>query len=132
MVCKFCVFKKCISDDSFPHICIVLDMCIYMCVTCTWVVNTLGDSADEMSYVDLLLNPERFTGYSGPSALRIWESIYKENCFRYMKCTLYIHYSCTCILTAWTSLYKYAGQSILQLHYPLNHHLSKVHVHLFY
>jgi hypothetical protein len=41
-----------------------------------------GDRTDEMSYVDLLLNPERFTGYSGHSALRIWTSIYQENCFR--------------------------------------------------
>ncbi|KAK0170198.1 hypothetical protein PV328_010787 [Microctonus aethiopoides] len=33
-------------------------------------------------YVDLLLNPERFTGYKGASAHRIWRSIYLENCFR--------------------------------------------------
>lgn len=32
-------------------------------------------------YVDLLLNPERYTGYSGESAHRIWRSIYEENCF---------------------------------------------------
>lgn len=34
------------------------------------------------SYVDLLLNPERFTGYAGPSANRVWKSIYEENCFK--------------------------------------------------
>jgi hypothetical protein len=34
-------------------------------------------------YVDLLLNPERYTGYKGKSAHRIWNSIYLENCFRY-------------------------------------------------
>ncbi|KAL7748973.1 endoplasmic oxidoreductin-1 [Sorochytrium milnesiophthora] len=32
-------------------------------------------------YIDLLANPERFTGYSGPSARGIWEAIYNENCF---------------------------------------------------
>ncbi|GAA5916766.1 hypothetical protein JCM6882_003052 [Rhodosporidiobolus microsporus] len=32
-------------------------------------------------YVDLLENPERFTGYAGPSASRVWQSIYEENCF---------------------------------------------------
>ncbi|PWN47814.1 endoplasmic oxidoreductin [Violaceomyces palustris] len=32
-------------------------------------------------YVDLLKNPERFTGYAGPSANRVWKSIYEENCF---------------------------------------------------
>lgn len=31
--------------------------------------------------MDLTLNPERFTGYSGPAAHRIWEAIYDENCF---------------------------------------------------
>lgn len=35
-------------------------------------------------YVDLLLNPERYTGYKGPSAHRIWRNIYMENCFRYV------------------------------------------------
>lgn len=32
-------------------------------------------------FVDLTKNPERFTGYSGGSAGRIWKSIYDENCF---------------------------------------------------
>lgn len=32
-------------------------------------------------YVDLLLNPERFTGYAGDSAHNVWRAIYEENCF---------------------------------------------------
>lgn len=32
-------------------------------------------------YVDLLANPERFTGYAGKSAQRVWRAIYEENCF---------------------------------------------------
>ncbi|KAG0320860.1 hypothetical protein BGZ99_004277 [Dissophora globulifera] len=32
-------------------------------------------------YVDLVANPERFTGYSGPSAAKVWDAIYDENCF---------------------------------------------------
>ncbi|KAG0263587.1 hypothetical protein BG011_008531 [Mortierella polycephala] len=32
-------------------------------------------------YVDLKDNPERFTGYSGPSAATVWKAIYEENCF---------------------------------------------------
>jgi len=41
------------------------------------------DEADpEVQYVDLLLNPERYTGYVGESAHRIWNTIYKENCFQ--------------------------------------------------
>jgi len=31
--------------------------------------------------VDLKDNPERFTGYSGPSAAMVWKAIYEENCF---------------------------------------------------
>ena len=36
----------------------------------------------ECIYVDLTLNPERYTGYGGESATRIWNAIYEENCFR--------------------------------------------------
>lgn len=36
--------------------------------------------ADEMTYVNLQLNPERYTGYTGPSARRIWDAVYSENC----------------------------------------------------
>ncbi|KZT08353.1 endoplasmic oxidoreductin [Laetiporus sulphureus 93-53] len=39
------------------------------------------DDMTEGEYVDLTLNPERFTGYIGPSAHRVWSSIYSENCF---------------------------------------------------
>lgn len=38
-------------------------------------------SAD-LEYVDLLKNPERYTGYKGESTWRIWRSIYEENCFK--------------------------------------------------
>lgn len=39
------------------------------------------DDMTEGEYVDLSLVPERYTGYSGPSAHRVWKSIYEENCF---------------------------------------------------
>uniref|UniRef100_A0A8C2YY62 ERO1-like protein alpha n=1 Tax=Cyclopterus lumpus TaxID=8103 RepID=A0A8C2YY62_CYCLU len=38
------------------------------------------DESPDSQYVDLLLNPERFTGYRGPESWRIWTSIYEENC----------------------------------------------------
>lgn len=46
---------------------------------------TYDDETDnsEMTYVNLQLNPERFTGYVGPSARRIWEAVYSENCPKY-------------------------------------------------
>ena len=43
---------------------------------------TLPDDNGNAQYVDLTLNPERYTGYRGKSAHRIWRVIYKENCFR--------------------------------------------------
>ncbi|KAL8238002.1 hypothetical protein R6Q59_019083 [Mikania micrantha] len=47
---------------------------------------THDDETDngEMTYVNLQLNAERHTGYTGPSARRIWDSIYSENCPRYV------------------------------------------------
>lgn len=41
----------------------------------------LDDHQEGAEYVDLSLNPERYTGYKGDSAHRIWRSIYLENCF---------------------------------------------------
>lgn len=40
------------------------------------------DDINDSVYLDLLLNPERYTGYKGESAQRIWLAIYKENCFK--------------------------------------------------
>ncbi|KAK2968706.1 hypothetical protein RJ640_005893 [Escallonia rubra] len=42
-----------------------------------------GSCHCEMTYVNLQLNPERYTGYTGPSARRIWDAIYSENCPKY-------------------------------------------------
>ncbi|KAF9931935.1 hypothetical protein FBU30_009230 [Linnemannia zychae] len=39
------------------------------------------EAVSEGVYVDLMENPERFTGYSGPSAAKVWGAIYDENCF---------------------------------------------------
>ncbi|GJQ09650.1 hypothetical protein GpartN1_g1441.t1 [Galdieria partita] len=43
-----------------------------------WIIE---DSDDSMIYVDLIANPERYTGYQGASASRVWKAIYNENCF---------------------------------------------------
>jgi len=36
----------------------------------------------EMHYINLVDNPERFTGYAGSSPAQIWRAIYSENCFK--------------------------------------------------
>ncbi|XP_078262812.1 ERO1-like protein alpha [Rhinoraja longicauda] len=40
------------------------------------------EQSPDAEYVDLLLNPERYTGYKGREAWKIWNSIYDENCFK--------------------------------------------------
>ncbi|XP_043367346.1 ERO1-like protein beta isoform X4 [Dermochelys coriacea] len=52
-------------DDSQDHFCELDD-----------------ERSPDAQYVDLLLNPERYTGYKGASAWRVWNSIYEENCFK--------------------------------------------------
>ncbi|GBG66329.1 hypothetical protein CBR_g58818 [Chara braunii] len=37
---------------------------------------------DDMIYVNLQLNPEKYTGYKGDSARKIWQAIYAESCFK--------------------------------------------------
>ncbi|KAI9246605.1 endoplasmic reticulum oxidoreductin 1 [Sporodiniella umbellata] len=44
------------------------------------VVDDRLDS-ESVVYVDLTENPERFTGYAGPSSARVWRAVYEENCF---------------------------------------------------
>ncbi|XP_021122032.1 ERO1-like protein beta isoform X5 [Heterocephalus glaber] len=57
-------------DDSQDHFC---ELDVFSCS---------DERSPAAQYVDLLLNPERYTGYKGPSAWRVWNSIYEENCFK--------------------------------------------------
>ena len=40
------------------------------------------EQPDDQTYVDLTLNPERYTGYKGREAHKIWRAIYEGNCFK--------------------------------------------------
>jgi ERO1-like protein alpha len=44
-----------------------------------WLVQ--DEASPTLQYVDLLANPEGWTGYAGPSARRVWRAMYEENCF---------------------------------------------------
>ncbi|PNW70516.1 hypothetical protein CHLRE_17g723150v5 [Chlamydomonas reinhardtii] len=44
-----------------------------------WMAEGEGD--EEYLYVNLLINPERYTGYAGEHAHRIWRAIYSQSCF---------------------------------------------------
>lgn len=40
-----------------------------------------AEQCPDCDYVDLTLNPERYTGYANEPSHRIWKAIYEENCF---------------------------------------------------
>lgn len=40
------------------------------------------EHSEDAVYYDLVRNPERFTGYMGPSAVNVWQLIYDQNCFK--------------------------------------------------
>jgi hypothetical protein len=42
---------------------------------------TEEEEGPDVKYVNLLRNPEGYTGYAGPSAVGVWRAIYSENCF---------------------------------------------------
>lgn len=44
--------------------------------------DTDADVVDSAVVVDLRKNPERYTGYAGPSAHKVWSAIHQENCFQ--------------------------------------------------
>mmetsp|Transcript_19631 Transcript_19631/g.24283 ORF Transcript_19631/g.24283 Transcript_19631/m.24283 type:complete len:248 (-) Transcript_19631:1036-1779(-) len=40
------------------------------------------EDVDGMIYIDLIRNPEKYTGYDGEKARRVWRAIHEENCFQ--------------------------------------------------
>lgn len=40
-----------------------------------------GERSEEFQYINLVVNPERYTGYKGEHAHRIWSAIYNQSCF---------------------------------------------------
>lgn len=50
----------------------------------TWEWTEISEeyrNSDRGVYINLVKNPEKFTGYSGKSARLVWKSIQEENCF---------------------------------------------------
>ena len=48
---------------------------------CLWIRQDTDSDERPISYVNLQLNPESYTGYGGDSAHEVWKAIYSENCF---------------------------------------------------
>lgn len=47
-----------------------------------WVVQDSSNTNSPVSYINMQMNPESYTGYTGFSPHRIWSAIYEENCFQ--------------------------------------------------
>lgn len=82
------------------------------------------DQIEGAEYVDLLLNPERFTGYAGDSAHRIWKTIYLENCFRPKKSFNFNPYIQSAKLNNMCLEERAFYRAISGLHASINIHLS--------
>ena len=59
--------------------------CLYVCIMQCALMTVADEQSNNMQYVDLLKNPERYTGYKGFSPHRIWRAVYDENCFKYVQ-----------------------------------------------
>jgi ERO1-like protein alpha len=46
-----------------------------------WTADDEAEAGADMTYVNLVLNPERYTGYAGEHARRVWDAIYAQPCF---------------------------------------------------
>lgn len=88
----------------------------------------IDDSDENAEYVDLLLNPERYTGYAGPSAHRVWKSIYLENCFRPKKSFSFNPYIQSSKLNELCLEERVFYRSISGLHASINTHLSAIYL----
>jgi hypothetical protein len=70
---------------------------------------------EKMTYVNLALNPETNTGYSGAEANRVWKAIYTENCFKCMFC-----YASIFICSSWKAARHVSrGTCILQTNFRI-------------
>ncbi|XP_056633121.1 ero1-like protein isoform X1 [Diorhabda sublineata] len=88
----------------------------------------IDDDDENAEYVDLLLNPERYTGYAGPSAHRVWKSIYLENCFRPKKSFNFNPYIQSNKLNELCLEERVFYRSISGLHASINTHLSAIYL----
>jgi hypothetical protein len=71
--------KRGSSNAAFPSSNPPADSCVCRETDfCHWEAE---EFSPESTWVDLIKNPERFTGYAGPGANRVWKAIYEENCF---------------------------------------------------
>lgn len=47
-----------------------------------WMPADESDDNVDYAYINLQTNPEKFTGYKGEHANRVWGAIYQQDCFK--------------------------------------------------
>ncbi|KAL7540527.1 hypothetical protein ACHAWF_006706 [Thalassiosira exigua] len=82
---------------------------------------SLVGESDAAVVVDLRLNPERYTGYAGSSADKVWEAIHNDNCFREDDA---VRVDGTCALTAEQRVYN---RIISGMHSSISLHIAHSH-----
>mmetsp|Transcript_20147 Transcript_20147/g.33059 ORF Transcript_20147/g.33059 Transcript_20147/m.33059 type:complete len:467 (-) Transcript_20147:141-1541(-) len=74
------------SSEGLEDVNLDLDRSVFLNWTDTreklWIE---PDNDDDCTYVNLLINEERYTGFGGYTAAKIWLAIYRENCFQNSK-----------------------------------------------
>ncbi|XP_065833144.1 ERO1-like protein beta isoform X2 [Oscarella lobularis] len=83
------------------------------------------ERSDATLYVDLLKNPERYTGYAGASPRRVWRSIYEENCFPNGRPKVYSRFTPSGLCREERVFYR----AISGLHSSINIHLCAKYFH---
>ncbi|KAF7490630.1 ERO1-like protein beta [Sarcoptes scabiei] len=78
------------------------------------------DDSEESQYYNLVLNPERYTGYDGS---QIWKSIYEENCFS----TKNLNNNLFTVLNNACSEQRLFYRIISGLHTSITIHLTSIH-----
>jgi ERO1-like protein alpha len=72
--------------------------------------------------VDLRDNPERFTGYSGESAAKVWDEIHNRNCFQQDGSQIIVNAtSASCMSPAWQRVYN---RLISGIHSSISLHIA--------
>ncbi|XP_065566611.1 ero1-like protein isoform X3 [Artemia franciscana] len=89
---------------------------------------------EDQIYVDLIVNPERYTGYKGPDAHKIWKAIYEENCFNlssiifsdflFLQSSSCEHFICSSLFQDMCFEKRVFYRAVSGLHASINIHLS--------
>lgn len=84
--------------------------------------SSVGEDVSDEVVVDLRENPERFTGYSGESAAKVWDEIHNRNCFQSVDSQSIVNRTSeSCMSPAWQRVYN---RLISGIHSSISLHIA--------